>query len=597
MRGINGGMFLMFGIMILIGCCNIFLSHRFLAEDASVIGHHTGLDPNNKRGATIEIKADIVQKVEPSISIQMTKQKQQLEQKQEQKQEKPEQVQVQVDGVDVPHGTAGLSCTDHGGPANDVAEEMIFWSDIPEDSDYKSPFYDEEKYISFEPDGGGWNNIRMAYETILVLAHATGRTLVLPPEKRMYLLGKGGGDHKKEFSFNDFFHLDSIAMEHEGMNIITMEEFLKRKGVTGQLKNLQNGQVVKPPSSKTNWNGDDLNPLWSYLRVVGKYPQGWNPSDCFAAIPASSDPAHVVELQTMFDDIMAGKHGKVPDPNKDFVDAPAAVDGPTLDRMREMVAERSSICIYDSELQQETLLHFKVDHKEKARMLTHFYAFVFFQDWKQDLWSKRFVRDHIRYVDEIVCAAARIVEAVRKRAKAHSAENTQGEYDSFHVRRGDFQYEGVKIDADKLHAESKDVLAAGPGSYGSLYIATDERKKEFFNIFKDNYDVTFLDDYMHLIKGVNPNYYGMLDQLVAYKGRIFYGTWFSTLSGYVNRMRGYYSAKEKLDGYELGHVQSWYFTPKAKKAQMTKYFPVKKPIYMREFPVSWRDIDKGIGEL
>ena len=200
-------------------------------------------------------------------------------------------------------------------------------------------------------------------------------------------------------------------------------------------------------------------------------------------------------------------------------------------------------------------------------------------------------------MDEIVCAAARIVEAVRKRAKAHSAENTQGEYDSFHVRRGDFQYEGVKIDADKLHAESKDVLAAGPGSYGSLYIATDERKKEFFNIFKDNYDVTFLDDYMHLIKGVNPNYYGMLDQLVAYKGRIFYGTWFSTLSGYVNRMRGYYSAKEKLDGYELGHVQSWYFTPKAKKAQMTKYFPVKKPIYMREFPVSWRDIDKGIGEL
>jgi hypothetical protein len=24
---------------------------------------------------------------------------------------------------------------------------------------------------------------------------------------------------------------------------------------------------------------------------------------------------------------------------------------------------------------------------------------------------------------------------------------------------------------------------------------------------------------------------------------------------------------------------------------------VKKPIYMREFPISWRDIDKGIDEL
>jgi hypothetical protein len=25
--------------------------------------------------------------------------------------------------------------------------------------------------------------------------------------------------------------------------------------------------------------------------------------------------------------------------------------------------------------------------------------------------------------------------------------------------------------------------------------------------------------------------------------------------------------------------------------------PVKKPIYMREFPISWRDIDKGIDEI
>jgi len=27
-------------------------------------------------------------------------------------------------------------------------------------------------------------------ETVIVMAHAMGRTLVLPPEKRMYLIGK-----------------------------------------------------------------------------------------------------------------------------------------------------------------------------------------------------------------------------------------------------------------------------------------------------------------------------------------------------------------------------------------------------------------------
>lgn len=43
----------------------------------------------------------------------------------------------------------------------------------------------QEKYITFEPDVGGWNNIRMQMEVVLVFAAATGRTLVIPPEQAM----------------------------------------------------------------------------------------------------------------------------------------------------------------------------------------------------------------------------------------------------------------------------------------------------------------------------------------------------------------------------------------------------------------------------
>lgn len=283
------------------------------------------------------------------------------------------------------HPIAGLSCKDHGGPDDESASEMIFWSDIPTDSNYKSPFYDPEKYITFEPDAGGWNNIRMAYETILVLAHATGRTLVLPPEKKMYLLGKGGKEHKNDFSFHDFFHLDSISMEHEGFNIISMEEFLTRKGITGELKDTETGQVLKPPGNKTNWNGQNLQSLFEYLRKVGKYPQGWNPLECIAAIPSSNDPKDVQDLQTMFDDILRGKYGEIPNPEKDFIDDPVPVDAEPALRLREMLSARNEICIYDEELQNEQVLHFKVDHSEKARMLTHFYAFIFFQDWVSQL--------------------------------------------------------------------------------------------------------------------------------------------------------------------------------------------------------------------
>ncbi len=288
------------------------------------------------------------------------------------------------------HEVAGLSCADHGGPSNEIAEEMVFWSDIESDSNYKSPFYDEEKYITFEPDPGGWNNIRMSMETILVLAHAMGRTLVLPPKKLMYLLGNSRAQHENEFSFNDFFHLDAIALEHQGLNIITMEEFLKRKGVTGQLKSIESGEAIKPPDGITNWDGKQHFQLWRYLEKVGKFPKGWSPGSCVAAIPASNDPNDVSKLQTMMDEIIAA--GNLPDPGKGAFDGePTPVDAPTKERLKEMLATRKNICIYDTELQKEELIHFKIDHSEKARMLTHFYAFVFFQDWVSFLSIKKIV--------------------------------------------------------------------------------------------------------------------------------------------------------------------------------------------------------------
>ena len=119
-------------------------------------------------------------------------------------------------------------------------------------------------------------------------------------------------------------------------------------------------------------------------------------------------------------------------------------------------------------------------------------------------------------------------------------------------------------------------------------------------------------------------------RLVAYKSQVFYGTWWSTLSGYVNRMRGYYIAKHKLEGYKDGTMvsdlwgyydkwvgsvckylswtrqlkslskqlqKSFYFVPEERVLQMRSYVPVRKPIYCREFPVSWRDIDRGIEEV
>ena len=67
------------------------------------------------------------------------------------------------------HRVAGLSCAKYGGPDDETAAEMIYWRDIPSDASWISPLAAPPslgvQYLTFEPDEGGWNNIRMALET------------------------------------------------------------------------------------------------------------------------------------------------------------------------------------------------------------------------------------------------------------------------------------------------------------------------------------------------------------------------------------------------------------------------------------------------
>ena len=77
----------------------------------------------------------------------------------EKKKQSALKLQAAVTGEKPPppvHDLAGLSCSDHGGPSNDLAKEMIYWSDIPSDDKFVSPIgakSNKRKYLTFEPDG------------------------------------------------------------------------------------------------------------------------------------------------------------------------------------------------------------------------------------------------------------------------------------------------------------------------------------------------------------------------------------------------------------------------------------------------------------
>ncbi len=72
-------------------------------------------------------------------------------------------------------------------------DQLAYWNEPQgtQDIEFKSPFAkptEKTKYITFEPDRGGWNNIRMNLEFIFIFAAATGRTIVLPPDVPLYLM-------------------------------------------------------------------------------------------------------------------------------------------------------------------------------------------------------------------------------------------------------------------------------------------------------------------------------------------------------------------------------------------------------------------------
>jgi hypothetical protein len=65
------------------------------------------------------------------------------------------------------------------------------------------------------------------------------------------------------------------------------------------------------------------------------------------------------------------------------------------------------------------------------------------------------------------------------------------------------------------------------------------------------------------------------------------------LVGYINRMRGYHSQKDRLLGWEIGQINSYYYLPEY-KYEMRSYMSIKEPMWGREFPVGWRDIDHDL---
>jgi len=232
------------------------------------------------------------------------------------------------------------------------------------------------------------------------------------------------------------------------------------------------------------------------------------------------------------------------------------------------------------------------------RLLKNFYSFLYFQDKEQNKFYKRFVRDYMRYQDEIQCAAHRVLQKIR------SMNST---FYAIHARRNDFQYRLAKISAKDI-IENLKPIDIPKGSL--VFLATDdptgeckgclyERKPchtypvpraakmgcpddpSWDALTEYGWRVVMLQDFKRELGDLNPNYYGMVDQIVCSRAEKWAGAFWSTFSAFIHRLRGYHGLGE----------ESYYHTPG--KLMDLRQPRRSGPGWTRDWRAGWTDDDHG----
>jgi hypothetical protein len=310
----------------------------------------------------------------------------------------------------------------------------------------------------------------MSLEIIFVIAAATGRTLVLPPDSPLYLLNLD--EKKKERGFADFFPIHTFNFNRK-VPVLTLEDFLRLEGGSDGVAPIPDNlrdTILKLQKHCVPRRKDPLycGPIFDFLRHSGMVPK-LNSMTCL-----------VFDEETFRD-------GKLTEESQNHV--------------HKFCENRTTVAYYNSSYGNAPLLHFSTSDRD-YRLLLHFYTFLIFTNPKYDNCYKRFIRDFVHYQDAIFCAAGKIVHAIQEigRKKGFSGAG----YSSIHVRRGDLQYKKVKISASEWYANLRETWEKNE----IIYIATDERNKTFFNAIAEHHQLLFLDDFKDLanLDDLDPNY-------------------------------------------------------------------------------------------
>eukprot|EP01040_Poterioochromonas_malhamensis_P010025 gene10025-10896_t len=535
-----------------------------------------------------------------------------------------------------PSSTTEKRCLIHFAPKCPIHPLVHYWNEytdcfispLREINGLKAKSIEDQRFIVFQPDLGGWNNIRMALEVVILFAKITGRILVMPPDAVLYLLilNKKWGENKS--NMDDYFDFSKLQ-SNEGLEVMPMKEFLTTIA--------KNGLLSLPLPD----NNVELirKPLWDYLEKAC-YVRTWSPGKTFIGFNISTIEVDVTSPTTeRTSQYLIG--------NFDAVD-PLRIKEFSIKGQRSLVP-------YDEEFHKQRAIYFP--GHEDNRLLTHFYSYLFFHTRELDHKSKRYMRDRLRYHEEMFCVASKIINKLlilqehsemkekltlkqklkqlneivgpSSSASGSSSESTPAftaeqldeyysadklitpTYAAFHIRRGDFQQKHTRLPAETIVSLTNKLIPHRKKTI--VYISTDEKNRSFFDPFRQEYKaIYFLDDLTPNtgIETVNQNYIGMIEQIVCVAADVFIGTPLSTFTAYITRMRGYLNrtidipfnspssvttiSQPLTKGIRMnraGIYEKTFYFMKHHMYQLQQKPKVNFPLWVRDFVDVFQDID------
>jgi len=339
----------------------------------------------------------------------------------------------------------------------------------------------KNRYVAFDIDQGGLNNIRMVFEYAVVIAAITRRTLVLPPARPWYLINQAMmGKAEGTTDLGDVFELSAIG---KAIPYITTKEFCQRAAhhlrIPNQFLNQEHG----------SFEGDTHLQNWRRWLLQNSEVIDWNSYEsllCHPSIKRASNGPH------MSDQYVDNRQLKELTPRQ----------------LASPIIYLPSDNNYRSLGPVATMLAAENEHLPRL--------------------CRRLLKHHVHYRNEVFSWAEKICHW-------HQIDN----FNAIHIRRNDFQYKQTRLDIDRIHSNIHSLIDTDK----PLYVATDESDPDFFQqltrIFKVPRVYTINDWISRAGQDFPYVWQGLVEQAICARARRFIGTDLSTFSAYINRLRGY----------------------------------------------------------